>query len=144
MARLQLVWRDRPAERTQTPRRFLDFVVDGGSLLDRITHDVISCLGWLPPHEDDLAAARLLGEAPPDLDGRVSVLVCPECADLDCGAVAATVSRKGDAFVWRDLAYCWPDHIDSSLRQEPIPGLDSLRFDASAYRAAITGRPRRD
>jgi hypothetical protein len=30
----------------QTPRRFLDFVVDGEALYGRFKHDYISCLGW--------------------------------------------------------------------------------------------------
>jgi hypothetical protein len=45
-SRFALSWSDRRAGPMQTPRRFLDFVVDGEALYGRFKHDYISCLGW--------------------------------------------------------------------------------------------------
>jgi hypothetical protein len=82
-----LEWRDRRVDASQTPRRFLHFIVDGQSLYERHQADFISCLGWFVPAEDLHAAARLLRDEQPDVGDRVSSYVCPECGDLYCGAI---------------------------------------------------------
>ena len=79
---LDLAW----AERNGTTQRFLEFHLDGQPLSELHNLDLISCLGWFAPEQDHLAAQRLLGEAPPDIDDRVSLHVCPECSDIFCGA----------------------------------------------------------
>jgi len=48
---LELAWRDRQLDGApRTPRRFLDFCVDGQSLYEAIGEDLISCLGWFAAH----------------------------------------------------------------------------------------------
>jgi len=49
---LELAWRDRQLDGPpgRTPRRFLDFCVDGQSLYEAIGEDLISCLGWFAAH----------------------------------------------------------------------------------------------
>ena len=106
----ELAWRDRRVGTMQTPRKFLDFIVDGESLYDRHGSDFISPLGWFVPEEDERAAARLLREAPAHIDDRVAIYVCPECGDLDCGAVTARIERDGDHIVWNDIAMSSPDY----------------------------------
>jgi hypothetical protein len=137
-------WERRVAGGTQTPRRFLDFIVDGASLYERHGSDLIGCLGWFDAVEDDRAAARLLRDEPPEVDGRVAVYVCPECADLDCGAITVAIERQGPAIVWRAPALTTPDdeaggwhHDEGELADWP-----ELRFDAREYWSAIASRPR--
>jgi hypothetical protein len=143
--RFELEWRDRRIG--STPRRFLDYIVDGESLYDRHGYDFVSCLGWFMVEEDERAAGRLLGAEPPDaFDGSVAVYVCPECGDLLCGALTAFISREGDEVVWRDLAYITPDWSEWVASNEawsrgPADGLEELRFPATDYIKAITDRP---
>lgn len=82
---------------------FYDFVVSGKSLyseLCRLGFDYISCLGWLDGFYDDEARARLLLKEKGDLpNGRVALYICPECADLGCGAITLTLSQDGDEII---------------------------------------------
>jgi hypothetical protein len=143
---LSLAWRERRTEgELQTPRRFLDFQVDGASLYDTIGEDRISCLGWLPPDVDQRFAAQLLLEEAPDLDGRVAIYVCPECADNECGAITVVIERKGHKTVWRDFAHSNPDWWADDgweWRHEPATSIADLEFDAAQYAAVIRNRPR--
>jgi hypothetical protein len=148
---LELEWKERRiADQstlgTQTARRFLDYVFDGQSFYEAFGGDFVSPLGWLPEEQDDLHARRLLMEAEPDLEDRVAVLVCPEDAELYCGAVTARIERQGHEIRWRELAFSDPDwnndawvHDTASFASWP-----DLRFDADQYRSVITGRPRPD
>jgi hypothetical protein len=127
----------------QAPRRFLDYIVDGNSLYERHGFDLISYLGWFVREEDEKAARRLLRDEPPDLDNRVAIYVCPEDADLLCGALTATVERQGPEIVWRDLANSYFDSVADSWHHDTTPFADwpELRFDAAEYWRAITERP---
>ena len=150
--KFELEWRERrntlierPSRFTQamqTPRRFLDFVIDGESLYDRHGWDVISGLGWLDAAEDEHAAQRLLLQEPPDVDERVALYVCPEDADPYCGAVTATIERDGDEIVWRDLAYSDFDWLQGAWSHDST-GFEEwceLRFPATTYRRVIVSR----
>ena len=152
--KFELDWRERRntlidrqsrfTQATQTPRRFLDYVIDGESLYERHGCDYISGLGWLDAAEDEHTAQRLLLEEPPDVDERVALYVCPEDADLYCGAVTATIERNGDEIVWRDLAFSDFDWLQSVWNHDPA-GFEEwreLRFPATTYRQAIVGRPK--
>lgn len=145
MSSFELRWQDRRVGANQTPVRFLDFVVDGRSLYERHGADFVAPLGWLAPDEDRRAADRLLRKAPPDVDDRVALYVCPECGDLDCGVISARIERDGDAIVWRDLAFSSAGE-DGGWRHDTAGFADwpELRFEARAYWEAITDRPRRE
>ena len=142
--RFELDWRDRNVGSTRkTPRRFLDFIVDSQSLYERHGSDYISPLGWLRGDHDERAAQRLLRKEAPDIEGRVAIYVCPECADLDdldCGALTTLVTREGDDIVWREVAFSYPFY--GTWRHDPITGWEELRFPAGDYWRAITERPR--
>jgi hypothetical protein len=141
---LQLEWRDRRLDGAagRTVRRFLDFVVDGHSLYDRIEEDLVSCLGWLESEEDERAAQRLLGVEPPDIDDRVAVYICPEDGDVYCGAVTAVVGRRGNVVEWRALARTEMDWTKGRWHHEPLTGMPQLGFDATQYEQVIAGRGR--
>ena len=129
---------------TQTPRRFLDFVVDGVSLYDRSDLDFIAPLGWLSVEEDEASAERLLGTAPPDLDGRVALYICPEDADLYCGAVTATIERESNEVIWRHMAFSSFDYDEDRWVHdtEGFGDFQELRFPAAEYSEAIANRPK--
>lgn len=95
---------------TQTPVTYLDFTADGDRLFERLAAhfpqapDYVGVIQDAWPMETVAAIERLLGEAPGDLpDGRVSLYVCPECADLGCGAITTRLSLEYDTVIWRDI-----------------------------------------
>jgi len=139
-----LEWRDRRVGPNQTPRRFLDFVVDGASLYEGHGIDFIAALGWLKPQVDEQVAQRLLTNEGPELEGRVALYICPECGDLDCGAVTAKIQREGDEVVWRETAFSSIDWSAEEWRHDPTGFEDwqELRFATSEYEEAILGRPK--
>jgi hypothetical protein len=139
-----LDWRDRRVAARQTPRHFLDYIVDGESLYERHGADFIGPLGWLSPEEDERSARRLLGTEPPDVDGRVALYICPEDADLLCGAITAIVERDGEQIIWRDVALSQFDYAEGRWHHDPT-GFSEWRelcFAATSYRKAIAGRPK--
>ena len=140
-----LEWRDRRTGTMQTPRRFLDYVIEGESLYEQHGADWIGPLGqWLPVEADEKAARRLLRKEEPDVDDRVAVYVCPECADLDCGAITAVIERAGNEIVWRDLAMSSYDYDEGEWRHDAT-GFEKwceLRFPTTGYYEAIANRPK--
>ena len=136
----ELEWRSRHAGPMQTPRRFLDYIVDGESLYDQFDFDLISPLGW--GLAENSAARRLLQKLPPDVDDRVAVYVCPEDADLFCGSITARIRRDGDDIVWTDLAHSSYDVLDDCWRHDTsaLAAWSELRFPATSYNEAIEHR----
>ena len=136
---LSLTQASRPGGGGRTQRTFLDLVVDGRSLFDALRargFDVISCLGWGPPAWQSEAAERLLRKRPPDLPNeRTSLFICPECGDLECGAISITLRRDQDAIVWQDFAL--ENSTDAELRRDRLTDLGPFRFDARLYYQAL-------
>jgi hypothetical protein len=65
----------------------------------------LECLGGNLEVESE-SVARLLLRAKPDRDpARVALYACPECGDLGCGAVFASVVRSGDLIEWQNFAW---------------------------------------
>jgi hypothetical protein len=130
MASIEFTWRDRNIGPSQTPRHFLDFLIDGRSLYEELG-DLISPLGWGALSEQQKAVDRFLLVAPADLpNNRRSIYVCPECGDLGCGAVSAVVERVGDKVVWRDFA----DENDYDEEMfSPRDHIGPFEFDADEY-----------
>lgn len=139
-----LEWRDRRVGSMQTPRRFLDYVVGGESLYEQHGADFIGPLGWLRVEADEEAARRLLRKEEPDVGDRVAVYVCPEDADLLCGAITAVIERAGDEIVWRDLAMSSYDHLEERWHHDAtgFEAWSELRFPATGYYEAIANRPK--
>jgi len=135
---LQLVWKRRDAGGGRTQRDYLDFVVDGESLSEKIGGDLVSCLGWFVPSENAKAVRRLLLEEKSVLpDNRLQLYVCPECGELDCGAITAIVERRDGKIVWRDFAFV--SGYDEIEHSEKITEVDSFAFDRRQYRNTFNG-----
>jgi hypothetical protein len=105
--RLSLEWRTRAGGGGKTRRDYLDFEVNGQSLLDLLpANDQVGVLGWGHAEIERQAVAQLLLREPSELlSERVSLYVCPECGDLDCGTVSVKIEKTADAFVWSDFAW---------------------------------------
>lgn len=122
----------------QVHRDFMDFIVDGRSLLFRLSDlDAVSPLASdVPPAIFTAQVRSLLLETDAPLPGgRYVIYGCPECADLACGAVTAVILRDGDDFVWRDFA--WQTGEQADLEFNGYHGIGPYRFPGDGYRAAL-------
>lgn len=143
---LQFTRRTRYGVGPSTAREYLDFVVDRRSLLDMLGGlDLAGCFGWGEAEEQQRAAEQLLLRSPSELSpGRVPLYVCPECGDLECGAVTVHVERTNDSFVWSDFAMeGGPD--SPPTRYSKWQSLGPFAFNKTEYwhvlQTARTGHP---
>jgi hypothetical protein len=141
LSRLELRWADRRVEEMQTPRRFLDFIVDGKSLHERLgCPDAVTLLGWLRPPQHLEVVDQLLLLTPSELaEGRRELYVCPECGDVGCGAVTAVVLQQDEKVLWADFAHYvpWSDTGDPQIVREDYEAIGPFAFDAEAYAATL-------
>ncbi len=136
MSTIDLKWTDRVLTGAQTPRRFMDFVVDGNPFYP-IMGDLIPPLGWLTDEGNQGTVNRLLRKSSADFPNeRNSIYVCPECGDLGCGAVSVIIERQGDNIIWRDFGY--QNNYDESVHFEDFGNLGPFSFAASDYNQAIS------
>ena len=139
-----LEWCDRRIESSgQTRRRFLDFQIDGKSLLDIPGTTLITPLGWLGSDTTQQVVAELLLKRPSGAlqTGRVELYVCPECADIYCGSVTVKIEKMGSYFVWRDFAF--ENDLDSGpLAYEKMANwklIGPFHFEKSQYWRVLNG-----
>ncbi|MFJ7017095.1 oxidoreductase [Streptomyces sp. NPDC101117] len=122
----------------QVHRDFVDFIVDGRPLLFQLSDlDAVSPLASdVPPAIFTAQVRSLLLEADAPLPGgRYVVYGCPDCADLACGAVTASIARDGDDYIWQDFAWQTDEHADLELNG--YHGIGPFRFEGAGYRAAL-------
>ena len=134
---LQLEWKRREGEGGKTQRDYLDFIIDGQPLSEKIGGDLASCLGWFDPAQNIKSVNRLLRKEPADLpNNRYSLYVCAECGELECGAVTAVIERQGDKIIWRDFGF-----QSNANEVTPIRGYGDLTFafDPTQYYQALKG-----
>jgi hypothetical protein len=135
VSKLRLAWKRREGGGGRTQRDFLDFVVDGRPLSE-LVGDYVSCLGWFSPEENAKAVRRLLLREPPDLpNNRNTLYICPECADIGCGALSLVVERVGDNFIWRDFGY--ENNYEGVIHTEGYKEVGPFTFDRGEYSEAI-------
>jgi len=131
---IALRWTDRQRGLGHTPRHYLEIVVEGRSLraiLGAEGFDLIEPFGWGGTEQDDKFASQLLLNSEPQWGDRYPLLVCPECADLDCGAITCGITRTGDSIVWSSFAL--ENGIDLPVT-EPFAAVGPLRFHELTYR----------
>ncbi len=116
-----------------------DFVINGTSLLDTIVKesgghkDFLGCFarGWEKLNERSLNQL-LLREKPETESGRTLVYLCPECADIGCGAYGCKITKVGSFYVWSDFAY-----ENGYEDPQPISNLGPFEFTAEDYESAV-------
>lgn len=119
---------------------YLDFVIDGRSLLDLLgpeARDTCGCLGWGEPGEHAAAVGRLQLEAEPSIAGeREPLYVCAACGDLACGAVTARITMSAGLVRWDRFAFenGWdPDAL------VPLDRVGPFTFELGAYHRTLGG-----
>lgn len=128
---LGLQWALRTSGGGKKERRYLDYTIDGKPLHDSpFIGDTISGLGWLPSDAEIAFIERLLLKRPNEFGNHTLLYICPECGDINCGALAATVSKTGDYFVWSDFRYV--NGYDESMSQI-YSEIEPIYFDQMQY-----------
>jgi len=116
-----------------------NFIVGESSLLETLSKhagvhsDFLGCFarGW-----DKLNAhskKQLLLLASPEMEsGRSLIYVCPECADVGCGAYGCKIKKEDGFYVWESFAY-------ENGYEDPqiIYGVGPYRFEISEYENLI-------
>jgi len=126
----------------ETARRRLtfDFEVDGQSLAQLLSVRVSDLVGRLDAEHRDLNATEisvLVGDAPADLAAdRVLLFVCPECGDVKCGAVTATLNVRNDLIEWSDFRY--ENTYDEAMTKRFV-AVGPFRFARDAYCRILAG-----
>ena len=128
--------------KNQTPRDYFDFFVSGQSLrtiLDIEDDDLITLFGWGQNKEYDrhiLNVFRLKEKSELD-SGRVMIYVCPECGDIDCGAITAIIKDYGDRIVWSNFGY----ETKYGGLTETYDQIQPVEFDRTSYFSAFSRIP---
>ena len=70
------------------------------------------------------------------VSARVPVLVCEECGDLACGAIAARIERRGDLVTWADWAYENGYEPAQELSWPTVP--EVFQFELAEYERVLS------
>jgi hypothetical protein len=123
----------------QTPREYFDFFVSGNSLrriLNIETADYVTLFGWGTNQEYDrhiLNVFRLKEKSQLD-SGRAMIYVCPECGEIDCGAITANIKDFGDRIIWDDFGY----ETGYGGLTETYDQLKAIEFERTSYFSAFS------
>ena len=129
-------------ERNGNPR--FDVVIDRRLLQEhfvgrRGAHpSQVSALGWKNAQIDAQQESLdwfLARRASTLLSGRVPVLVCEECGDVACGAIAARIERSGSFVTWSDWAFVNGYDPGRPLDWPTYP--KTFQFDLIEYEGAL-------
>ena len=116
-----------------------DFTCNGDSLLAALTRgdgdhsNFLGCFarGWEALNEHSLK--QLLRKEEPECEsGRSLIYVCPECADIGCGAYGCKITKQGERYIWSDFAY-----ENGYEEAQPVIGLGPFEFDSDEYEKVI-------
>lgn len=123
-----------------TERKYLDFSVSGQSLkklLDIEGSGLITPFGWgaKPAYEKEVLRQFRLQQKGELSTGRVMIYVCPECGDIDCGAVTAVIKDYGYSIIWKDFGFENGNGVTEVF--EHIPPIE---FERQAYFQAFAKR----
>jgi hypothetical protein len=143
LSTLELTLRRRPYVKLtggafRSERNYLDFVVDGQSLLDGTRYDLVTtlCREWAL-EEREKSVRRLLGEESADFpDDRRSLLVCAQCGDIGCGAVSIVLRFSDKTVHWQDFGY--QNNYEPEIHDEHLKSLGPFEFDLGDYKSKLT------
>jgi hypothetical protein len=124
----------------KSERHFLDFVVNGNSLWERVgkRDDMVTVLCREFASEETRKATRrlLLVEEADFPDDRRSLFICSECGDLGCGAISIAVEKKGDRIMWKNFGY--ENTYENDVKLSDYADVGPFAFDAAAYQALLS------
>ena len=129
-SKIELVWRTRQGGGGKTYRKYLDFVIDGQSLRDILQPgDLIGCLGWLSSQAEEQLIRQLMLRQPSQLENQsYELYICPECGDLECGAITVQIEKTANNFIWKDFQY-YNGYNDPDFLQDIGP----FQFNKTEY-----------
>ena len=125
-----------PSPKSETSK--FDVLVDGRRLVEnfagrRGAHPSLNFVLACVPQ----ALSQLLDQSPSTLEsGRVPVLVCEECGDVACGALAVRIERREGSIVWADWAHENGYEPAKTLEWPTHP--DRLEFELSNYESVLS------
>lgn len=119
----------------KSERHFLDFVVNGTSLWERVgkRHDMVTVLcREFAIDETRKAVHRLLLKEKADFpDDRRSLFICSECGDLGCGAISLIVMKEGNSIIWKAFGY--ENTYERDVKLIDYAEVGPFAFDAVPY-----------
>lgn len=125
------------------PEQRLQILIDDRPLAEhfvgrRGAHPSEVVLGWsaMSREAEQRTIEQLLGVRASDLpSGRMPLLVCEECGDVACGAIAARIDRNGTVITWSDWAYENGYEAATPLQWPSYP--ERLQFNLGEYEKAF-------
>ncbi len=126
---------------SKVERNYIDFIVSGqslGQLFGLPEFDLIGSFGWNDNKEyENKQINEFLGLEKPELKtGRTCFYVCPECGDIGCGAITATIEVTEKNVIWKDFGY-ENNYSDPDLSDYKEIG--PFTFDIKRYSAILEG-----
>lgn len=121
----------------RSERNYLDFIIDGESLVNLARYDLVSvlCREWVPT-EREKSVRLLLRTEPADFpDDRRSILVCGECGDIGCGAISAIIDFSNGSVIWKDFGY--QNNYEPEIHGEHLKRLGPFEFDLEDYKSRL-------
>jgi hypothetical protein len=123
----------------KSERHFLDFVVSGQSLWEKVgkPRDMVSVFCHEYAREETIKAAnRLLLTENANLPAdRRSLFICSECGDIGCGAITALVVRDGHSIVWKTFGY--ENNYEENILLDDYKQLGPFTFDLQHYERTL-------
>ncbi|WP_042201236.1 hypothetical protein [Paenibacillus camerounensis] len=119
-----------PAQEGNKNTRFADLIIDGHSLYQKLKqHDLVPALGWgSEAYQRRMIDYFLLAEPHEYMFYRYPILVCPWCADEECGYISVKIDREGDVVIWKDFRL--------GSNNEPVKA-GPFYFEWNNYKSAI-------
>lgn len=128
-----------PGGAYKSERHFLDFVIDGESLWEKVgrPRDLVSVICFEYASEETIRAVNqlLLTERAVIPGDRRSLFICSECGGIGCGAVTASIVRKGQSIVWKDLGF--ENNYEENIRLDEYKRIGPYTFEWKQYESAL-------
>jgi hypothetical protein len=133
---LDVTWATRVGGGGRTERRYLDFVIDGIALCSRFDADFIPPFGWALVDGQLAMIERLRRKAAPGLaHDRRTLCICPECADLGCGAISLSVEGGAGVIVWKDCGI--QNNYEEEGYRQGFEEVGPYTFDGEKYHTLL-------
>jgi len=120
-------------------RKTIDFFINNNSLLDLLVknygehNDFIGCFTKGLKKLNKYSKNKLLNISKPETkNGRMAIYICPECADISCGAYCCKIEKINGIYIWKDFAY-ENDYEDAKI----INNVGPFYFNEKLYEKII-------